>query len=403
MKFSVVILAAGQSSRMGRVKALLPLPLGPEGANCSALEGLARLYRDQGVDRIVVVSGYHAEEVEAESRRLDLVCTRNPNPEQGMFSSVCTGLSRLADNPDSCESEAICITPVDVPLVRPLTLQTLLEEAKKDLERFGARPPVLIPLFAGREGHPPLIPAAYASHILAHNGREGLRGAFSALPRRVVSVADAMILEDMDAPEDYERLRRLALSRAVLTPEEAWVLLRQRKVAQKILRHSQAVGEVAARFAAVLGQSRESAGEAAGCSPQLALVGGLLHDICKGAPHHELAGGDLLDSLGLPRLAEIVRSHLDVDLPDEAAITERELVCLADKYCLGIRLTPLESRYEEKKRQFRDNAEALTAIEAREQRAQKLAARLAAECGQSPFELARTALASLNLNEAGRH
>ena len=156
-------------------------------------------------------------------------------------------------------------------------------------------------------------------------------------------------------------------------------------------------------FALQWQEGRESAGEAAGCSPQLALVGGLLHDICKGAPHHELAGGDLLDSLGLPRLAEIVRSHLDVDLPDEAALTERELVCLADKYCLGIRLTPLESRYEEKKRQFRDNAEALTAIEAREQRAQKLAARLAAECGQSPFELARTALASLNLNEAGRH
>ena len=63
----------------------------------------------------------------------------------------------------------------------------------------------------------------------------------------------------------------------------------------------------------------------------------------------------------------------------------------------------MESRYEERKRQFRDNAEALAAIEAREQRAQKLAARLATECGQQPFELARATLATLNLNEARRH
>ena len=402
MNFSVVILAAGQSSRMGRVKALLPLPLGPESANCSTLEGLARLYQGQGADKIVVVSGYHAEEVEAESRRLGLVCARNPNPEQGMFSSVCAGLSLLQDS-SAQGTGAVCVTPVDVPLVRPLTLFTLLEEATKDLERFGTRRPILIPLFAGQEGHPPLIPASYVPHILAHNGREGLRGAFSSLPRRVVSVADAMILEDMDTPEEYERLVGLAQTRAVLSPEEAWVLLRQRKVAHKILRHSQAVGEVAARFAVVLGQSREARGEAVGCSPQIALVGGLLHDICKGAPHHELAGGDLLDSLGLPRLADMTRSHLDVDLPNEAVITERELVCLADKYCLGVRLTPLESRYEERKRQFRDNAEALAAIEAREQRAQKLAARLATECGQQPFELARSTLATLNLNEARRH
>ena len=58
MNISVVILAAGQSLRMGRVKALLPLPLGPSGADCSALEGLARLFHDQGLTDIVIVSGY---------------------------------------------------------------------------------------------------------------------------------------------------------------------------------------------------------------------------------------------------------------------------------------------------------------------------------------------------------
>ena len=106
MNISVVILAAGQSLRMGRVKALLPLPLGPSGADCSALEGLARLFRGQGLTDIVVVSGYCVEAVEAEARRLDLVTVRNPAPERGMFSSVCTGLSAFANRAAQGDTEA---------------------------------------------------------------------------------------------------------------------------------------------------------------------------------------------------------------------------------------------------------------------------------------------------------
>lgn len=392
MNISVVILAAGQSLRMGRVKALLPLPLGPSGADCSALEGLARLFRGQGLTDIVVVSGYHAEAVEAEARRLDLATVRNPAPERGMFSSVCTGLSAFANRAAQGDTEALVVTPVDVPLLRPLTLMTLQAEAEKDRARSGDCAPVLIPLFSGREGHPPLIPEAYIRRILAHNGREGLRGALATLPRRVLSVADAMILEDMDRPEDYKRLQRLAPERGVLSPEEAWVLLRQRDVLPKILRHSEAVGQVAARFAERLVARREAVGRPAACDPRLAQAGGLLHDICKGQPRHERAGGELLDSLGLPRMARIVRDHLDLELPEDMPLSERELVCLADKYCAGDRLVPLERRYEEKMRHFADDKAVQAAILGRMARAQKLAERVARECACAPFAMAREVL-----------
>ena len=82
MQPAVIILAAGQASRMGAVKALLPLPGRDRGS--SALRGLVELYRSVGVEEIVLVSGFHAVSVEAEAAALGVTVVRNPQPDQGM-------------------------------------------------------------------------------------------------------------------------------------------------------------------------------------------------------------------------------------------------------------------------------------------------------------------------------
>ena len=91
MKPAVLILAAG----MGAAKALLSLPSLPEGGRCSALRGLVSLYRSLGVENVVIVSGFHAEVVEAEALALGLSAVRNPDPQRGMFSSVQAGVEAL--------------------------------------------------------------------------------------------------------------------------------------------------------------------------------------------------------------------------------------------------------------------------------------------------------------------
>lgn len=95
MKPAVLILAAGMASRMGAAKALLSLPSLPEGGRCSALWGLVSLYRSLGVENVVIVSGFHAEVVEAEALALGLSAVRNPEPQRGMFSSVQAGVEAL--------------------------------------------------------------------------------------------------------------------------------------------------------------------------------------------------------------------------------------------------------------------------------------------------------------------
>ena len=84
---AAVILAAGYSSRMGDFKALLPFGRG------TVLECVVTTLRAAGVERIVVVSGYRAEETEAEACRLGIDAARNPQFATGMSGSVRVGIT----------------------------------------------------------------------------------------------------------------------------------------------------------------------------------------------------------------------------------------------------------------------------------------------------------------------
>ena len=399
---------------MGKVKALLPLPLGAAGESCSALEGLTRLFRHLGIEHISVVTGWHAAHIEPAAQALGLAVARNPRPEDGMFSSVCAGLSALAGGDPALAETPVLVQPVDVPLVRPMTIQALLEAHAADPED------VLVPIFAGQEGHPPLLPARHLAHVLRHahtGGENGLRGALEGLPVRHIPVADGLILPDMDRPEDYESMRLLASRRETLRPDEALELLRLHQVPEKGLRHGRAVGTVAAALAKALLQARRikklvlvsdiatnsvlgadrgpcfdsglaygpDAGLAPGfdpgldsvLDPDIALAGGLAHDICKGEKQHEAAAGRLFRHLHLPVMAHLVEDHRDLTLPDDQPLTERELVFLADKYCYGASFVPVRQRFEQKIETFGD--EAVQAIRGRMERALAMEARLARE------------------------
>ncbi|MDD4702054.1 MAG: HD domain-containing protein, partial [Desulfovibrio sp.] len=118
---------------------------------------------------------------------------------------------------------------------------------------------------------------------------------------------------------------------------------------------------------------------AAGPDPDLALAGGLLHDICKNEKKHEAAAGRLLRSLHLPVMAHLVEDHRDLALPDNQPLTERELIFLADKYCYGSSFVPVRQRFEQKLEIF--GGDAAEAIKGRMGRALALEARLACELG----------------------
>jgi len=364
-----VILAGGLSSRMGaRFKPLLPLAGGE-----SALAVVTGAFRRAGVVDVIAVTGHRGREVADEAARIGIRAVHNPDYETGMFSTVKAGLAAL---PSDCR--AVCVTPVDVPLIRPATVKRLLTRLGED----GA-PDVVYPTFSGERGHPPCLRADIVPQVLAHAGNGGLRQALAPFSFEEIAVPDANILADMDTPDDYAALRALAPRRAIPTPAEAEALLAIEKVPPQGLAHARGVAAVAEALARAL--------NAAGAKLDVPLVkaAALLHDVAKGQRQHEAkerrqheaAGGDLLASLDFDGAAPIVAGHRDCVLADDAPLTEREIVYLADKFVFGRWLVPVAARFGQKLDLFADDPEASAAITRRRENALRVLARVEAQTG----------------------
>ncbi len=389
-----VVLAAGASSRMApEFKPLLDLCGDTVLARCVAM------FRQADVADVLVVTGHRADEVAAEAARLGAATVHNPAwREGGMFSSVRTGLEAVSrrggdaaafDGAVGGAGAGALLLPVDAALVRPLTARLLLERAAMQPDK------VLLPVFDGQWGHPPLLQASVLSIVLADAGEGGLRGALHRLGPHVlqeIGVPDRFILRDMDTPDDYRAACADWSTRDVPTPQEARALLAVRAVPPGGIAHAEGVAAVAVRLADVLNAARHAAGQdavsggqsgtSARLDRELTEAAALLHDIAKGQPRHEAAGGALLRELGFSGVADIVAAHRDVARADDQPLTEREVVYFADKLVRCHTVVDVESRFGEKLAQWRHDADAAAAIEGRMRRALALRVRIEREAGR---------------------
>ncbi len=191
MKIGAIVLAAGYSSRMGDFKPLMSL------GGQSLLAHSAGVFQRAGVSCVSVVTGHRCEEVEAEATRLGLASIRNQEYNRGMFSSVVCAVKQVR------QLDGFFILPVDIPLLYPSTISRLIES-------FDGHS-VLLPVFCGKQGHPPLIPGGVIPAILNHNGEGGLRAVLKSLPFLEIPIWDRGILMDADTPADFSALEnRLA-------------------------------------------------------------------------------------------------------------------------------------------------------------------------------------------------
>ena len=189
-----IILAAGESSRMGRDKALLPL--GRE----TFLEHLMAVLRGE-VEPLVVVLGHHAEEIESRITRFpDVQIVRNPNYKQGQLSSLQAALRVLSNQPVA--GALVCL--VDHPAITKNVVRAVLERFRKQAAR------IIIPTCNGRRGHPVLFAADLFQELLDAPLEEGARFVVRSHAGEVdlVETGEEGILLDVDVPADYEALLR---------------------------------------------------------------------------------------------------------------------------------------------------------------------------------------------------
>jgi molybdenum cofactor cytidylyltransferase len=189
-----IVLAAGKSSRMGRTKALLPL----EGGD-TFLGRVVRTLRDGGVGEIVVVVGADGaairSAVEAVSMPVHIV--DNPDYEQGQLSSLLKGL----DSVDRPGVAGALVTLIDVPLVSPETVRTLLQ-------KYASRSALIVrPASRGRHGHPVIFDGALFDELRRADPRQGAKQVVRAHSADLLDVelTDEGAFTDIDTPEDYAR------------------------------------------------------------------------------------------------------------------------------------------------------------------------------------------------------
>ena len=252
--------------------------------------------------------------------------------------------------------DAFFMLPVDIPLVRPATVQTLL--AVLDALPDEAGRPVLYPTYGGQRGHPPLIPGALVPAILDHDGQGGLKALLERHPGLDAPVWDRGVVLDADTDDDFavlqRKARRLPIGEVMEIRTLAELAMPERGVA-----HGQAVARVAVR----LGEALNAHGHA--LDPELLHNAALVHDIAKGRKQHERRGGEILTAQGLTGLADIVAGHRDVPPPVSGVLTEKEVVCLADKLVRGPLRVDVRARFQEKLDLYRDDPEACAAIRGR--------------------------------------
>jgi molybdenum cofactor cytidylyltransferase len=197
-----LILAAGESSRMGEDKAMLPWPPlapGAEPRPGPTLLSAAILAFEPFTRLVVVVAGSNSQAVGVTAGACGAYMIKNPNPERGQFSSLQVGLNEALSH--DCDSAMI--TPVDCPPLSANSLERLCESFQRALvQGIWA----VAPENDGKRGHPLLVSREMIAQFLDAPATANAREVLHAHAQRVayISVPDSLEKAGLNTPEDYE-------------------------------------------------------------------------------------------------------------------------------------------------------------------------------------------------------
>jgi len=189
-ELSAILLAAGQSRRMGAFKPLLPF------GDKTVIESCIDNLRASEIDEIVVVVGHRADEVRNPLKDAGVRFAVNADPESEMGVSIARGVEQISQ-----DAQALLIALVDHQAVQSQTI-------KQIINAWSSGAPLVQPEFEGRGGHPVLVDLKYREELLDLDPQKGLRAFFDAHRRDVrrLPVDSPYVARDMDTWEDYQRL-----------------------------------------------------------------------------------------------------------------------------------------------------------------------------------------------------
>ena len=197
-----VILAAGESTRMGSDKALLPWPPVASGVPSSGETFVSAAIRALGsfTDQVVVVVGSNEPNLAPAVYAAGASLVRNPAPELGQFSSLRVGLQEVLN----LGRDAAMITLVD----RPPAGAAALDKLRVAFEAASSEIWAVVPEYNGRHGHPILVGREMIEVFLKAPEAATARDVEHQQQRHVeyVPVDDPHVTMNVNTPEDYAAL-----------------------------------------------------------------------------------------------------------------------------------------------------------------------------------------------------
>ncbi len=185
-----IVLAAGESKRMGSPKMLLDFH------GNTILETVIRNIKASDVNDILVVLGAYRNKLESIIKKTAIRSCYNDIYKEGMLSSVKCGFRKIPD-----ETEAVLVFQGDQPLITPKVINKVIEGYRSSGKG------IVIPVYKKRRGHPLLVAGKYFSEIEMLDPQRGLKSLSEIFSDDVeeVPVDEYGILRDFDTFEDYRK------------------------------------------------------------------------------------------------------------------------------------------------------------------------------------------------------
>jgi molybdenum cofactor cytidylyltransferase len=187
---SAILLAAGESRRMGDFKQLLPFQ-GKSFVECCVDNLMAA-----GLDEVIVVTGHRHAEIEQALVSRPIRLAFNADYRAGMSSSIRRGVQALNE-----KTSAILIALADQPQIHSSLISKIIAAHQAE------HPLILVPVYDNRRGHPIILDARLRDEILAIDPTQGLRQLVQAHTDQTLylQMTSDSILLDFDYPQDYQR------------------------------------------------------------------------------------------------------------------------------------------------------------------------------------------------------
>ena len=185
---SAILLAAGESKRMGKPKQLMPW-----GKTTMVEQAIDNLL-NSNVNEAIVVLGYGAEEIMEKIAPKPIKIAVNPMYHQGMSTSIITGLKLINDS-----ARAIMLALADQPLIESQIINRLIDEFCDHNKG------IAIPTYQNKRGHPVIFAIKYKEELLRLQGDIGGRQIIKEHPDDILEVAvtSPSINIDIDTTSNY--------------------------------------------------------------------------------------------------------------------------------------------------------------------------------------------------------